>query len=160
MPNANRDKGLQFERDVAAYFRAHGIDAAERSVSTGWATANRSLADSGDIKGIPGITVQCKYLAKPLVSKALDDAMAETNKQCIVASNIIPLLIEKRHGVANVRHSYAWLPMCLLVAITCESEYTGFSRAPVRTELRYIIEYLVIFSKGYSDGRPSNSSQR
>lgn len=160
MPNANRDKGLQFERNVAAYFRAHGIATAERSVSTGWATVNRSLADIGDIKGIPGITVQCKYLAKPLADKTLRDAIAETTKQCSAAGSVIPLLVEKRHGVADVGCSYAWLPMDLLVTIACDPEYTGFSRAPVRTELRAIIEYLVIFSKGYARGQPSNNSQR
>lgn len=159
MPNANRDKGLQFERDVAAYFRAHGIDTAERSVSTGWSTANRSLADSGDIKGIPGITVQCKYLAKPLVDKALCDAMSETAMQCIAANNVIPLLVEKRHGVADVGYSYAWLPMQTLVFLTANAIWCP-SLDYARTELRHIIEYLVIFSKGYSDGRPSDSSQR
>lgn len=147
MPNANRDKGLQFERDVAAYFRAHGITTAERSVSTGWVTANRSLADSGDIKGIPGITVQCKYLAKPLVDKALRDAIAETAEQCEAADNAIPLLIEKRHGVADVGYSYAWLSAWVFTTIMIGDNC--FSSAPVRTELRHIIEYLVIFSKGY-----------
>lgn len=159
MPNANRDKGLQFERDVAAYFRAHGIATAERSVSTGWATANRSLADIGDIKGIPGITVQCKYLAKPLVGKALVDAMNETSDQCNAAANVIHLLIEKRHGVANVGCSYAWLPGSAYVLIVTGTDSLA-NHYPVRMELRYIIEYLVIFSKGYSNGQPSNSNQR
>lgn len=151
MPNANRDKGLQFERDVAAYFRKHGIATAERSVSTGWATANRSFADSGDIKGLPGITVQCKYLAKPLVDNALRDAVFETAKQCNAAGNVIPLLIEKRHGVADVGHSYVWLPgwAYVLIATCIDSLINPY---PVRTELRYIIEYLVIFSKGYARG--------
>lgn len=159
MPNANRDKGLQFERDIAAYFRAHGIATAERKVSAGWRNAKRSHADSGDIKDIPGITVQCKYLAKPLVGKALDDAMDETNEQCIAAGNAIPLLVEKRHGVADVGYSYAWLPCWAHITIMTGDSFC-LSCAPIRTELRHTIEYLVIFSKGYSDGRPSNSSQR
>lgn len=159
MPNANRDKGLKFERDVAAYFRTHGIATAERSVSTGWATAQRSLADSGDIKGIPGITVQCKYLAKPLVDKALLNALGETAEQCSTAGNVIPLLVEKRHGVADAGYSYAWLSLKTTVLLTTDDQWC-FSTAPLRTELRHIIEYLVIFSKGYSNGRSSNSGQR
>lgn len=149
MPNANRDKGLKFERDTAAYFRAHGIAEAERKVSAGWRNAKRSHADSGDIKGIPGITVQCKYLAKPLVDKALRDAMSEAAVQCISANNVIPLLVEKRHGVADAGYSYAWLPMQTLVFLTADEIWCP-SLAAVRTELRHIIEYLVIFSKGYA----------
>lgn len=159
MPNTNRDKSIRHERDTAAYFRLHGIAEAERKVSAGWRNALRSHADSGDIKDIPGITVQCKYLAKPLLGKALDDAMAETAEQCIAAGNAIPLLIEKRHGIADVGYSYAWLPGWAYVLIATGTDSLA-NHYPVRMELRYIIEYLVIFSKGYSDERPSNSSQR
>lgn len=148
MANPNRDKGLAFERAVARYFRLHGLCGAERSVSTGWRVNGRSLPDTGDLKGIPGITVQCKCLAQPLTGKALEDAMSEANTQRIAAGAPIGTLIEKRQRISDIGRSWAWLPTNQFVRVNIGADIS-FSTTPVRTELRHIIAYLVIFSKGY-----------
>lgn len=151
MPNANRDKGLQAERDVARYFRQAGLLGAERSVSTGWRNSARTTADAGDLKGTPGLAVQIKNISKPLVGDALAKAMADTAAQCDAAGAAIPLLIEKRHGHANPGQWWAWLPANMFCGLAFGIDpYSGTwadYAPPVRIELQYIIEPLVRFSQ-------------
>jgi Holliday junction resolvase len=52
--SANKAKGSQWERDVVSYFRASGFPDAERRYGAG------VREDKGDIRGVPGITLECK----------------------------------------------------------------------------------------------------
>lgn len=151
VPNANRDKGLKAERDVAKYFRAAGALGVERSVSTGWDTGTRKLADVGDLKGLPGITVQIKNLAKTLAGKALTDAMAETETQRAASGEPLGLLVEKRAGHASPGEWWAHLPANIHAALIGGYDpHTGplaEHTYPVRTELCHITDHLVRFSR-------------
>jgi hypothetical protein len=154
MPNSNRDKGLRAERDVAQYFRDAGIATAERRVVTGWHRTDRSDPDLGDIKGVPGICIQVKDVVvsypRGLAGKALAEVMAQTMTQCDAASEVVPLLIEKRTRIANPGEWWAWLPGNIYSAITTGCDPYGnptmWNNYPVRTELHNIITQLVQFS--------------
>lgn len=155
MPNANRDKGLGYERDVATYCRDNGMPGAERRVATGFRVKDRASADLGDIRGIPGICIQAKYLAKPLAGKALADVMAEASMQAEAAGAALYLVVEKRHGHANVGDSWAHLPSNLFVALAFgvdpyDKLWVDYTY-PVRTELRNIITHLADFSAMCAD---------
>lgn len=155
MPNANRDKGIKAERDVAAYLRAAGIITAERRVVTGWQRVDRSDPDLGDLKGTPGLCVQVKDVVKSaprgLSGKALDDVMAETEVQRAAVGAAVGLLVEKRNRHADVGQWWAHLPANMLAALLFGIDpyqpNPVWSAAPVRTELRHITDQLVRFSK-------------
>lgn len=150
MANANRDKGLKFERAIAAYYRANGMPSAERKVATGFRTKDRTSADLGDIRDVPGICTQAKYLAKPLTGKALADVMEETRGQAEAAGAALYLVIEKRHGHADIGDSWAHVPANLFVALAFGIDPYGKLWAdytyPVRIELCNIITHLAHFS--------------
>lgn len=150
MPNANRDKGLKSERDAAAYFRAAGINNAWRSVATG----HVALADSGDLKHMPGFCVQIKNVDKtgPLTGQRLANALKETAEQTMASGQIIGLLIEKRRQCADVGKWYAWLAaedhVALVTSVSPAVAHLMVGPAyPVRVELRYIIDKIVLFSE-------------
>jgi hypothetical protein len=153
--NAWRDKGLKFEREIAVYYRANGLSGAERRVATGFRMKDRISPDLGDIRGTPGICTQAKYLAKPLVGKALADAMFETQCQGTAAGAALAILIEKRHGHADIGESWAHLPANMFVALVAgQDPYTGplaDLTFPIRTELRNIITHLAAFSAMCAD---------
>lgn len=98
----SRAKGIGAEQAVARYFRdtAHCPDA-RRSVAAGWSNRSTSSQDRGDIEGVPGLCVQVKNLARPLVDKALTDVWAETCAQAVPGGRR-PLIVEKRAGTTNV----------------------------------------------------------
>lgn len=156
MPNANRDKGLIAERDVARYCRSHGMPGAERSVSTGWKTGGRSLADTGDIKGVPGVCIQIKNLSKPLAGKALADAMLEVLTQAEAAGAALPLLLEKRSGHASPGEWWAHLPGYLFAGLAFGLDpYSGpcvWSMFPVRIEFHHIVDRVAAFSRMCEQG--------
>jgi hypothetical protein len=155
MPNANRNKGLWFERAIAAYYRANGMPDAERKVATGFRTNNRVSADRGDIRDVPGICTQAKYMAKPLAGKALIDVMAEARAQADASGAALYLVVEKRHGHADVGESWAHMPANLFASlITPQCPYTGPLAGftfPVRVELRHIVHHIAEFSRMCSE---------
>lgn len=155
MPNANRDKGLWFERAVAAYYRANGLPGAERRVATGFTTKDRVSADLGDIRGTPGICTQAKYLAKSLAGKVLVDVMFEAQCQGTAAGAALAIVVEKRHGHADVGESWVYLPANMFVAlVTGQDPYAGplaECTFPIRTELHNIITHLADFSAMCAD---------
>lgn len=154
MPNANRDKGIKSERDVAAYCRAHGMLGAERSVSTGWKTRGRHLADVGDIKGIPGVCVQVRNVVrqhpKGLAGKALLEMLAETRIQGQAAGAALAILIEKRAGHADVGEWWVHIPANLMAALLIGADPYSFPLCtityPIRLEMRHIVKSLAEFS--------------
>jgi hypothetical protein len=155
VPNANRDKGLWYEREVAGYCRDNGMPEAERKIATGFKARNRTSPDLGDIRGIPGVCIQAKYLGKPLVGKALADAMFEAQCQGTASGAALAIVVEKRHGHADVGASWVHLPANLFVALVAgQDPYSGplaDLAFPVRTELRNIITHLADFSASCAD---------
>jgi hypothetical protein len=116
-----RTKGLQAERDVANYLKAHGLTEARRSVVTGHAT----LADAGDIAGVPGFAIQVKNLARRLEGKLLADTWAETCTQATElgiqqrsGTVMRPVIIEKRVGSADVGRWWLHTDVGILVRMT------------------------------------------
>lgn len=97
-------KGKTAERDVANYLKAHGIETARRSVSTG----TIHTPDRGDIDGVPGFAIQVKNLARRLEGKLLTDVWREAQAQAVAlaaqtrAASACPVIIEKRAGTADV----------------------------------------------------------
>jgi hypothetical protein len=155
---ANHDKGNKFERDVAAYYRLHGMATAERRVITGWRASTRSSADLGDIRDVPGICTQAKNVVdsypRGLAGKALADLMAETETQAAAAGAALWLLVEKRarHLVAE---SWAHMPANLFCALIFgidpfSSQWADITW-PIRVELSRIIDQLAAFSQTCSE---------
>ena len=54
MVSPNKAKGSQWERDVVYFLQANGFPDAERRYGAG------VQEDKGDIRGVPGITLECK----------------------------------------------------------------------------------------------------
>jgi len=154
MPNANRDKGNKFERDLARYFRRHGLANAKRRVVTGWRTATEIDPDLGDLKNIAGICAQAKNVAKSyprgLAGKALLDIMAEAQEQADAQGAALPIVVEKRPGHADIGMSWVHMPANLYIALMTGNDPYGGLRLyahPVRVELHDIIDQLVRFSR-------------
>lgn len=154
MPNTNRDKGNKFERDLARYFREHGVTDAERRVVTGFRTAQRVSADLGDLRDIPGICIQAKNMAgsrpRGLMGQELADIMAETDAQCAAANEALWLVIEKRKGHQDIGMSWCHFAANMYAGLAFDvdpfSPQWAEHTYPVRIELRYVIDQLVQFS--------------
>lgn len=130
MPNANRDKGIRAERQLADYLR-NWWPTAERSVATGWKVKGRASGDCGDIKGtgtteLP-IVWQLKDLTrvvagrredKPLVGAELARVLLETRTQRDEAGAALGLLVEKRRGHADPAEWWVWLDATELVDLS------------------------------------------
>ena len=56
----SRNKGATAERQVCTYLRERGFPAAERAVRTGFRVADRTVADPGDVAGVPGTIISVK----------------------------------------------------------------------------------------------------
>lgn len=170
--NANRDKGIRAERDLAKYLR-RWFPTAERSVaggfkSTGGGTVVRESQDRGDIRDahLPHwpIVWQCKDVVKThpkgLANQALVDLLQDTRRQRDAAGATCGLLVEKRAGHADPRTWFVHLDARELAAI-------GYGRwmvfrgipatergVPVRLELADLMTLLERY--GYAP-RPSTT---
>ena len=142
MPVNSRRKGLSAEQAAARYFVAAGCPDARRSVAAGWRNGATSSPDRGDIDGVPGIGIQVKNLAKPLVGKALADVWVET---CAQAGGRRPLLLEKRAGAADVGRWYAWLSSGFYLELLTGRRQLVMYDHLVRVELGSIIGDLRIW---------------
>lgn len=97
-------KGKTAERDVANYLKAHGIETARRSVSTG----TIHTPDRGDIDGVPGFAIQVKNMARRLEGKLLADVWQDVTRQAVAMAeqtrtvSACPVIIEKRASTADV----------------------------------------------------------
>ena len=154
MPNANRDKGLKSERDVAAYCRAHGMPKAERRVAAGWDAGHRSDADLGDIKGIPGVCLQVKNVSgkypRGLAGKALDELLIMTAMQTTASGAALGLLIEKRAGHASPGDWWVHVPAHMFAALIFGIDpfsppWDAYTPA-IRIEFRHIVKHVAEFS--------------
>lgn len=138
---ANRRRGAEAERKVAAWLRGNGFPGAERAVRTAYTAGGRTVVDPGDITGLPAIVVQ----VKDDVSNAVGAWLAETEQQRLGAPGAAPadlgLLVVRRRGKANVGRWWAWLPVEQLVDLVAGTRTPAGSR-PVRMELGDLVPLL------------------
>ena len=71
MTSANKAKGSQWERDVAAYLRENGFPQADRRYGAG------VREDKGDLVGVPGFALECKNQASINLAQFLEEALIE-----------------------------------------------------------------------------------
>lgn len=71
MSRAGKDKGARAERELAAIFQEHGLDA-----KRGYVYLKQS-----DVVGLPGIHVECKFVEKLNYLEALEQAIREAKKR-------------------------------------------------------------------------------
>lgn len=107
----NRARGIQAERDLARYLRAHGWPDAERTIATGMRTRDRARADRGDITGTPGLVWQVKYHTRDLIGATLVKALYATAEQTVAAGADYGFLIQRRDGKADPGMWWAHLPL-------------------------------------------------
>jgi len=147
---ANRRKGHQAERDLATYLRKWWPDA-ERKPDNGWRSGDRTSADLGDIRGVPGVVWQCKNVDRLNVPQA----MLETATQATVAEAHYGVLVERRPGHADPAHWWAWVTVADLGQMLSPDVFAAWGvgadvlHAPVRVELRHVVTLLII--GGYAD---------
>lgn len=134
----SRDIGAKGELSVAKYFREQGGPlcwAARRRVATGWRNEHTEFADHGDIAGVPGLCLQVKALARPLIGKLLTDTWVATVAQSAalsleLGSPVRPMIIEKRRGTADVGQWWAHLAAPFYVELV-----TGHAQLVLRDHL-------------------------
>lgn len=71
MSNPNKNRGSQWERDVASYFRTHGFPQADRRYGAG------IQFDKGDLVGIPDFAIECKNTRTIDLAQFVAEAVAE-----------------------------------------------------------------------------------
>ena len=109
-------RGKLTERLAARWFREHGFPGAERIVRTGYAAADRTAEDEGDIGLCPGAIVQVKAL-RPAnrAERAVPTWLVQTEVQRVAAGAEIALLVVRRDGTADVGEWWAWLRTTVVV---------------------------------------------
>ncbi|GAA3890396.1 hypothetical protein GCM10022243_64120 [Saccharothrix violaceirubra] len=145
---ANRRRGAEAERRLAAWLRAHGWPHAERAVRTGYRSAGRLVVDPGDIVGTPLLVWQVKDQAREFAEAWLD----ETEQQRLGEPGSVPadlgLLVVRRRGAADPGRWWVWLPAAQLVALVADAPAPPLSR-PVRLELVDLV--LLLRAAGYGE---------
>ena len=91
----NRRKGDQFERDVVAYARAHGLPHAERAYGAG------RPDDVGDLELVVGFVTSCKNEKRIELAEFLDEVEHQRRR----AGARYAVVIVKRRG-RSVDQSY------------------------------------------------------
>ncbi|MGW1675985.1 hypothetical protein [Saccharopolyspora sp. NPDC002376] len=138
---SNRRRGLDAERAVARYLRTVGFPGAERAVRTGFNAGGRTVADPGDITGIPGVVIQIKSVARENIAAWME----EVAEQSLNAESAIGILVQRRPGKADAGRWWAWVMVAELVDLTtgAPGEYMGASmHRPVRMELGHLVPLL------------------
>ena len=111
MPNAQKRKGSQFERDVCEYLRTHGHPYAERAYGAG------RPQDVGDIDGIVGWTIEAKNRRAIDLAGWSDEAEAER----VNGRRGFAAVIAKRRG-KSVDQSYVVVPLATFAAVLAEGD--------------------------------------
>lgn len=161
---ANRRRGAEAERRLAAWLRAHGWPHAERGVRTAYSSAGRGLVDPGDIVGTPALVWQVKDHAR----ESVDHWLTETEQQRLGAPGTVPadlgLLVVRRRGKADPGRWWVWLPVEQLVGLVVDAPRPQVPR-PVRMELVDLVPLLRAAGYGEplaessADVAPSASTQ-
>lgn len=105
----NRRRGIVAERDLVRWLRANGWPQAERTVVTGYRTAQRERRDGGDITGTPGITWSLKDCAVERIAEWWSELEAMDGHRDV------RLLVVKRRGHADPGLWWCWLTLAELV---------------------------------------------
>jgi hypothetical protein len=143
----SQDIGKDTERRVVAYLRLRGMAGVERAVRTGFRAGNgRSLADSGDLTGLPGICVQVKSLRPVTRAETMTGRwLAETELQRQAAGASVGLLVVRRWGTTDVGRWWCFLSVRDLFGMAdgfsgrVLSETPELWAAPVRMELSDVV---------------------
>lgn len=152
----SRQIGADTERAVAAYFRDEGWAGAERRIRTGYRTAERTVADQGDLLGLPGLCVQVKSLRPVTAAEAATRLwLAETEQQREASGAALGLLVVRRWGTTDVGRWWCWLQTSTLKhLLTGDPEAQlpeGWPDAPLRLELRDVVVCLKACGWGGTD---------
>jgi hypothetical protein len=110
MANSNKRKGSAAELAVARWLAANGWPDAERRYDAG------RHDDRGDIRGIPGVTLEVKNHQRLDLAGWLRELAAEMEND----GTDIGAVVVKKRGTTDVGQWYAVLPMEVLIRILPE----------------------------------------
>ena len=111
MPNPQKVKGSNYEREIVNYLREHFANV-DRT-RAGWSD------DRGDIHGIEGFTWECKNQK----AMALSQWVAELHEECRNAGTDLGAVVHKKRGTTNPAEQYATLPLGMLVQLLKQAGY-------------------------------------
>lgn len=153
-----RNVGAETERHAARYFRDEGWAGAERRIRTGYRTATRTVADQGDLMGLPGLCVQVKSLRDKRPGRDPNAPMElmiptwlqETEEQREASRAVLGLLVVRRWTAgSDVGRWWCFLDLEDLTGLqmgTLGSESLestpGRRLVPVRLELQDVVAIL------------------
>lgn len=158
--------GKDTEQRLARYFRAEGWAGAERRVRTGFRNAHRSVADQGDLTGMPGLCIQAKSLRSKDKRHAGSDPNAaaermvptwllEVEEQREASRSVLGLLVVRRWGTTDVGRWWCFLDLATLYGLLAgdPEQYAGGDGAdvPVRLELAHVVGILKAQGWGAND---------
>lgn len=84
---ASREKGKRFERNIANFFKGHGINAKRTAQYCG------KTGQAGDVEGVLGVHIECKAVEK----LNLEAAYAQSVRDAEAAGkNEVPIVIHKK----------------------------------------------------------------
>ena len=84
---ASREKGKRFERDIANFFKQHGVNARRTAQFCGKTGA------AGDVEGVPGIHIECKAVEKLNLEQAYQQSVRDAGA---AGKGEIPVVIHKK----------------------------------------------------------------
>jgi hypothetical protein len=142
---ANRNRGHNAERAVAKYLRDNGFPHAERAVRAGFATASRTVADPGDIRGCLGVVVSVKDAATERLDQWMAELDAMDDREVPMGDAPARLLVHKRRGHADPGRWWCWMRASTFAAELDNAE-TSFV-FPVRMEFGDAV--MVLRAAGY-----------
>lgn len=152
-----RTIGAVTERLAAGYFRGEGWAGAERRIRTGYRTAERTVADQGDLMGLPGLCVQVKSLRDKRPGRDPNAPMElmvptwlqETEEQREASRAALGLLVVRRWTAGqDVGRWWCFLDLEDLAGLQMGTlgrdslEATPGQLVPVRLELRDVVALL------------------
>lgn len=83
----SRNRGKRGERDLALFCREHGYPDVHRT-----AQYRGNTGEAGDLEGLPGIHVECKYVEKFELRKSLAQAVHDSDAK---GSGDIPVVFQR-----------------------------------------------------------------
>jgi hypothetical protein len=137
----SQDVGKDTERRVVSYLHSRGLTGVERAVRTGFTAGGRSVADSGDLTGWPGVCVQVKSLRPASAAERQTRAwLAETELQRQQSGASVGLLVVRRWGTTDVGEWWSFLTLAALLGARGD-RLPGplVEHVPVRVELSDLV---------------------
>jgi hypothetical protein len=135
---SNRRRGADAERAVVNWLRRNGWPGAERAIRTAYTTADRTVADPGDITGTPRLAWQVKDAA----AERITTWMADTAQQAATSGADYGILVVRRRGRASPGDWWAWMWAADIVRIYTGEDTGPAGEFPVRTELGALVGLL------------------